>query len=54
VTSKHLRQLDNQYSLQKILTIWAFSAIPMFVLAFVITPNVDSAPAAFLLWINWQ
>jgi len=40
MTSQHSIRLDNQYSLRKILTIWALSAIPMGVLAFVVTPRV--------------
>ena len=39
MTSHHSMQPDNQYSLKKILIIWALSAIPMGVLAFVITPT---------------
>jgi len=40
MTPLHLKPLDNQYSLNKILIIWGLSAIPMAVLAFVITPHV--------------
>ena len=40
MASPHSRQMDNQYSLKKILTIWALSAIPMGILAFFITPRV--------------
>jgi membrane protease YdiL (CAAX protease family) len=40
MTSPHLTPLDNQYSLKKILIIWACSAVPMFMLAFIITPRV--------------
>ena len=34
------KQENKQYSLKKIILIWALSAVPMGVLAFVITPNV--------------
>lgn len=54
MTSQHSRQLDNQYSLKYILIIWALSAIPMGVLAFVITPKVVAIanwPALIVYWI---
>jgi len=40
MTSHHIEQPDNQYSLRKILTIWGLSAMPMAILAFVITPQL--------------
>ena len=54
MTPQHLRQLDNQYSLKKILIIWGLSAIPMGVLAFVITPEVVAItnwPPLIVYWI---
>jgi membrane protease YdiL (CAAX protease family) len=45
---------DDQYSLKKILIIWALSAIPMGVLAFVITPKVVAItnwPPMISYWI---
>lgn len=53
MTSQYLRQQDNQYSLKKILIVWAFSAIPMFVLAFVITPRVAAITNWSPLIIYW-
>jgi hypothetical protein len=55
MTSKHPEQLNNQYSLKKILVIWALSAIPMGVLALVITPGVvgiTSWPPLIVYWIS--
>ncbi len=49
-----MRQLDDQYSLKKILVIWALSAMPMGVLAFVITPRVvviTNWPPLIVYWI---
>lgn len=49
-----LKQSDNQYSLKKILIIWALSAIPMGMLTYVITPLVVSVtnwPALIVYWI---
>ncbi len=40
MTSPQTIKPDSQYSLKKILVIWALSAIPMGILAFVITPGV--------------
>ena len=54
MTSQHLKQLDNQYSLKKILIIWALSAMPMGVLAFVVTPGVVAVsnwPPLIVYWI---
>ncbi len=53
MTSKNSRQLDNQYSLKKILLIWALSAIPMGVLAFVITPRVVAITNWSPLIVYW-
>jgi len=53
MTSQHSRQLDNQYSLQKILIIWALSAMPMGVLAFVITPGVVAITNWTPLIVYW-
>lgn len=44
----------NQYSLKKILTIWALSAMPMGVLAFVVTPKivaVSNWPPLIVYWV---
>jgi uncharacterized protein len=54
MTSHPSMQLDKQYSLTKILTIWALSAIPMGILAFVITPKVAAVtnwPPLITYWI---
>ena len=40
MTLMQTEQLDKPYSLKKILLIWAASAIPMGVLAYVITPEI--------------
>ena len=40
MTSMQTEQLDKPYSLKKILLIWAASAIPMGILAYVITPEI--------------
>ena len=53
MTSQHLKQLDNQYSLKKILVIWALSAIPMGILAFVITPMVVTVTNWSPLIVYW-
>lgn len=53
MTSPGLEKPDHQYSLQKILTIWAFSAIPMGVLTFVITPGVVSVTNRSPLIVYW-
>ena len=53
MTSLHLRQQDNQYSLKKILIIWALSAIPMGVLVFVITPRVVAITNWSPLIVYW-
>ncbi|MBK9734336.1 MAG: CPBP family intramembrane metalloprotease [Saprospiraceae bacterium] len=53
MNSPHLKKLDTQYGLKKILIIWAFSAIPMGVLAFIITPEVVSItnwPPLIVYW----
>lgn len=47
------KQLDNQYSLIKILIIWAISAMPMGILAFVITPRVATNTNWSPLIIYW-
>jgi uncharacterized protein len=56
-------RLDEQYSLKKILIIWALSAIPMAILAFVVTPIlipiIGLAPAivywmAIIVGLMWQ
>ncbi len=47
-------QSDEQYSLKKILTIWALSAIPMAILAFVVTPfliPLIGLPPAIVYWM---
>ncbi|ULQ57119.1 CPBP family intramembrane metalloprotease [Flavihumibacter rivuli] len=49
-----MKQPDTQYSLTKILAVWALSAIPMGILAFIITPLVASAtnwPPLIVYWI---
>jgi membrane protease YdiL (CAAX protease family) len=54
MTSPHSRQLDDQYSFTKILTIWALSAIPMGILAFVITPKLAAIanwPPLITYWV---
>jgi uncharacterized protein len=54
MATQHSGQPDNQYSLKKILIIWALSAIPMGVLAFVITPGVvaiTKLPPLIVYWI---
>lgn len=53
MTSQHTTQIDSQYSLTKILIIWALSAIPMGVLAFVITPIVVTATNWSPLIVYW-
>jgi uncharacterized protein len=47
-------QLDEQYTLKKILIIWALSAVPMAILAFVVTPiliPIISLPPAIVYWM---
>lgn len=54
MTSPQLSQKENQYSLKKILIIWALSAIPMSLLAFVVTPKVTTNtnwPPLIVYWI---
>lgn len=54
MTLQHQKQLDNQYSLKKILIIWTLSAMPMGILAFVITPvvvTVSNWPPLIVYWI---
>jgi uncharacterized protein len=54
MTSHPSIQLDKQYGVIKILTIWALSAIPMGILAFVITPKVAAVanwPPLITYWI---
>jgi len=54
MTSQYFRQSDNQYSLKKILIIWCLSAIPMMLLAFVITPGVVAItnwPPLIVYWL---
>ena len=54
MTSQHSRQPDNQYSLKKILIVWALSATPMGVLAFVVTPEVVAItnwPPLIVYWM---
>ena len=55
--------LDKQYTLKKILIIWALSALPMAILAFVVTPIlipiIDLPPAivywmAIIVGLMWQ
>ena len=53
MTSQHLKQLDNQYSLKKILIIWALSAVPMGILTFVITPIVVTVTNWSPLIVYW-
>ena len=53
MTSQYLKQSDNQYSLQKILIIWALSAMPMGVLAFVITPRVVAVSNWHPIIVYW-
>lgn len=53
MTSQPATPIDSQYSLTKILTIWALSAIPMGILAFVITPAVVSATNWSPLIVYW-
>jgi uncharacterized protein len=46
--------MDEQYSLKKILTIWALSAMPMAILAFVVTPMlipIIELPPLIIYWI---
>lgn len=45
--------MNNQYSLKKILIIWALSAMPMGVLAYVITPRVVAITNWSLLIVYW-
>lgn len=55
VTPVSTNQWDNQYSLKKIMIIWALSAIPMGILAFVITPRVapiTNLPPLIVYWIS--
>ncbi len=52
--SRSPEPLDNQYSLKKILMIWAFSAVPMAILAFVITPiivPIIDLPPLIVYWM---
>jgi membrane protease YdiL (CAAX protease family) len=52
--AQHSKKQDSQYSLKKILSIWALSAIPMGVFAFVITPRVVAItnwPPLITYWI---
>ena len=51
--SQHSTQLDSQYSLKKILIIWALSAVPMGVLAFLITPKVVAITNWSPLIVYW-
>jgi uncharacterized protein len=53
MTSKLSGQPDEQYSLKKILIIWALSAIPMGVLAFVIAPGVAALTNSSPLIVYW-
>lgn len=53
MTSQNTTQIDSQYSLTKILIIWALSAIPMGILAFVITPIIVTATNCSSLIIYW-
>lgn len=52
-TSPLTTQIDTQYSLKKILTIWFLSAAPMFILAFVITPKIVSFTNWPLIVVYW-
>ncbi len=45
--------MDNQYSLKKILIIWALSAIPMGILAFVVTPKIVAITNWSFLIVYW-
>lgn len=47
------RQLEKQYSLKKILSIWAFSAIPMGLLAFIVTPKIVELTNQPILIVYW-
>jgi membrane protease YdiL (CAAX protease family) len=54
MTSQQSIKPDDQYSLKKILIIWFLSAMPMGVLAFVITPwvvEITNWPAVIIYWI---
>lgn len=54
MTSNPPIKVDQQYSLGKIMMIWALSALPMGILAFVITPRVVSMtnwPPLIVYWI---
>jgi hypothetical protein len=53
MASPHSRQMGNQYSLKKILIIWALSTIPMGILAFVITPGVVAITNWSPLIVYW-
>ncbi len=47
--------LDEQYSLKKILLVWISSALPMAILAFVITPTlipIIDLPPLIIYWLN--
>lgn len=53
-TIRGANPLDEQYSLKKILIIWALSAIPMAMLAFVVSPiliPIIDLPPAIVYWM---
>jgi uncharacterized protein len=52
--SSSSKPLNEQYSLKKILVIWALSAVPMSILAFVITPTlipIIDLPPLIIYWM---
>ncbi len=54
MNSKHLGKAGDQYSIGKIIILWALSALPMGILAFVITPGVVSVtnwPRLIVYWV---
>lgn len=53
MTSQHSAETDSQYSLQKTLAIWASSAIPMGILAYVVAPAVATITKWPLLIVYW-
>lgn len=53
MASQLSEQMDDQYSLRKILIIWALSAIPMGLLAFVVAPKVVAITSWPVLIVYW-
>jgi len=51
--SQYSEQIDTPYSLKKILLIWSASAIPMGLLAYIITPNVVKLTEWSPLIVYW-